>query len=84
MSLIEKERREVQSQYIEFLNALKEDRQKEYERTLQLQKEKENLEKENKVLREIVCSRILVQKREMEDKMKIEGSLVKYLLNKII
>ena len=84
MSLIEKERREVQSQYIEFLNALKEDRQKEYERTLQLQKEKENLEKENKVLREIVYSRILLQKREAEDKMKIESSVVKYLLNKII
>ena len=84
MSLIEKERREVQSQYIEFLNALKEDRQKENERTIQLQKEKDILEKENKVLREIVYSRILLQKREAEDKMKMEDSLLKYVLNKII
>jgi predicted HTH transcriptional regulator len=53
-ALIEKERSDVQSQHIEFLNALREKLRVEHEKYTELMKEKEMLEEENKKLRSLL------------------------------
>ena len=53
-ALIEKERNDVQSQHIEFLNALREKLSSEHEKYTELLKEKYALEEENKKLRELL------------------------------
>jgi predicted HTH transcriptional regulator len=53
-ALIEKERSDVQSQHIEFLNALREKLRIEHEKYTELLKEKEAVEEENKKLRNLL------------------------------
>lgn len=56
-ALIEKERSDVQSQHIEFLNALREKLKVQHEKYTELLKEKEILEEENKKLRSMILKR---------------------------
>lgn len=56
-ALIEKERNDVQSQHIEFLNALREKLQIEHEKYIELLKQKQTLEEENRKLRELLYAK---------------------------